>query len=54
MVNQDYIKLEELVQNTDVQRFENNQNIERCNQSIALLNRVINEKYVLTDEEKYH
>ncbi len=52
MVNQDYIKLEELVQNTDVQRFENNQNIERCNQSIALLNRVINEKYVLTDEEK--
>ena len=44
MVNQDYIKLEELVQNTDVQRFENNQNIERCNQSIALLNRVINEK----------
>ena len=52
MVNQDYIKLEELVQNTDVQRFENDQNIERCNQSIALLNRVINEKYVLTDEEK--
>lgn len=52
MVNQDYIKLEELVQNTDVQRFENKQNIERCNQSIALLNRVINEKYVLTDEEK--
>lgn len=52
MVNQDYIKLEELVQNTDAQRFENNQNIERCNQSIALLNRVINEKYVLTDEEK--
>ena len=52
MVNQDYIKLEELVQNTDVQRFENVQNIERCNQSIALLNRVINEKYVLTDEEK--
>ena len=52
MVNQDYIKLEELVHNTDVQRFENNQNIERCNQSIALLNRVINEKYVLTDEEK--
>jgi hypothetical protein len=52
MVNQDYIKLEELVQNTDVQRFENNQNIERCNQSITLLNRVINEKYVLTDEEK--
>lgn len=52
MVNQDYIKLEELVQNTDVQRFENNQNIERCNQSIDLLNRVINEKYVLTDEEK--
>ena len=52
MVSQDYIKLEELVQNTDVQRFENDQNIERCNQSIALLNRVINEKYVLTDEEK--
>lgn len=52
MVNQDYIKLEELVQNTDVQRFENDQNIERCNQSIALLNRVINEKYALTDEEK--
>lgn len=52
MVNQDYIKLEELVQNTDVQMFENDQNIERCNQSIALLNRVINEKYVLTDEEK--
>lgn len=52
MVNQDYIKLEELVQNTDVQRFENNQNIERCNQSIALLNRVINEKYALTDGEK--
>lgn len=52
MVSQDYIKLEELVQNTAVQRFENNQNIERCNQSIALLNRVINEKYVLTDEEK--
>lgn len=52
MVSQDYIKLEELVQNTDVQRFENNQNIERCNQSITLLNRVINEKYVLTDEEK--
>lgn len=52
MVNQDYIKLEELVQNTDVQRFENDQNIERCNQSIALLNRVINEKYVLTDKEK--
>lgn len=52
MVSQDYIKLEELVQNTDVQRFENNQNIERCNQSITLLNRVINEKYALTDEEK--
>ena len=52
MVSQDYIKLEELVHNTAVQRFENNQNIERCNQSIALLNRVINEKYVLTDEEK--
>lgn len=52
MVNQDYIKLEELVQNMDVQRFENVQNIERCNQSIALLNRVINEKYALTDEEK--
>ena len=52
MVSQDYIKLEELVQNTDVQRFENNQNIERCNQSITLLNRVNNEKYVLTDEEK--
>lgn len=52
MVSQDYIKLEELVQNTDVQRFENNQNIERCNQSIALLNKVINEKYALTDEEK--
>lgn len=52
MVSQDYIKLEELVHNTAVQRFENNQNIERCNQSIALLNRVINEKYALTDEEK--
>lgn len=52
MVSQDYIKLEELVHNTAVQRFENEQNIERCNQSIALLNRVINEKYVLTDEEK--
>ena len=52
MVSQDYIKLEELVHNMAVQRFENNQNIERCNQSIALLNRVINEKYVLTDEEK--
>lgn len=52
MVSQDYIKLEELVHNTAVQRFENDQNIERCNQSIALLNRVINEKYVLTDEEK--
>ena len=52
MVSQDYIKLEELVQNTDVQRFENNQNIERCNQSITLLNRIINEKYALTDEEK--
>ena len=52
MVSQDYIKLEELVHNMAVQRFENNQNIERCNQSIALLNRVINEKYALTDEEK--
>lgn len=52
MVSQDYIKLEELVHNTAVLRFENEQNIERCNQSIALLNRVINEKYVLTDEEK--
>lgn len=52
MVSQDYIKLEELVHNTAVQRFENEQSIERCNQSIALLNRVINEKYVLTDEEK--
>ena len=52
MVSQDYIKLEELVHNMAVQRFENDQNIERCNQSIALLNRVINEKYALTDEEK--
>lgn len=52
MVNQDYIKLEELVQNMAAQKFENKQNIERCNQSIALLNRVINEKYALTDEEK--
>lgn len=52
MVSQDYIKLEELVQNMAAQKFENKQNIERCNQSIALLNRVINEKYVLTDEEK--
>lgn len=52
MVSQDYIKLEELVHNTAVQRFENEQNIERRNQSIALLNRVINEKYALTDEEK--
>lgn len=52
MVSQDYIKLEELVQNTAVQRFDNTKSIEECNKSIALLNKVINEKYALTEEEK--